>query len=64
MTSAFWSPICKRNIAIATVAAGHDAPGTELEADIWVTKELKIEKNMRAARVVPRPFYDPPHKKS
>jgi aminomethyltransferase len=64
VTSAFWSPICKRNIAIATVAAGYDALGTELRADIWTTKELKIEKNMMPARVVPRPFYDPPHKKT
>jgi len=64
VTSAFWSPICKRNIAIATVKAGYEALGTELQADIWVTKELKIEKNMMPARVVPRPFYDPPHKKS
>ena len=63
VTSAFWSPICKRNIAIATVKAGHDALGTVLQADIWVTKELKIEKNMRPATVVARPFYDPPHKK-
>lgn len=64
VTSAFWSPICKRNIAIATVKAGYDAIGTELQADIWTTKELKIEKTMRPARVVPRPFYDPPHKKA
>ncbi len=63
VTSAFWSPICKRNIAIATVLAGHDALGTVLQADIWVTKELKIERNMRPATVVTRPFYDPPHKK-
>lgn len=63
VTSAFWSPTCKRNIAIATVLAGYDALGTELQADIWTTKELKIEKTMRPAKVVPRPFYDPPHKK-
>jgi aminomethyltransferase len=64
VTSAFWSPICKRNIAIATVAAGHDKLGTEFQADIWTTKELKIEKTMMPARVVARPFYDPPHKKT
>jgi aminomethyltransferase len=64
VTSAFWSPTCKRNIAIATVAAGYDALGTELQADIWFTKELKIEKNMMPAKVVQRPFYDPAHKKS
>jgi len=64
VTSAFWSPTCKRNIALATVAAGHSALGTRLEADIWTTKELKIEKTMMPARVVARPFYDPPHKKT
>lgn len=64
VTSAFWSPICKRNIAIATVAAGYDKLGTVLQADIWTTKELKIEKTMMPARVVTRPFYDPPHKKT
>ena len=63
VTSAFWSPICKRNIAIATVEADYAALGTRLQADIWTTKELKIEKNMMQATVVPRPFYDPPHKK-
>jgi aminomethyltransferase len=64
VTSAFWSPTCKRNLALGTVAAEHAALGTTLEADIWTTKELKIEKNMMPATVVARPFYDPPHKKS
>jgi aminomethyltransferase len=64
VTSAFWSPTCKRNIALATIEAGHERLGTMLEADIWTTKELKIERTMMPARVVQRPFYDPPHKKA
>lgn len=62
VTSAMWSPTCKRNIAIATVEAAYGAVGKQMQVDIWVTKELRIEKRLVAGRVVERPFYNPPHR--
>lgn len=64
VTSAMWSPTCKRNIAIASVDAGCAALGTRLEADIWFRKELRIEKTMAPCRVVERPFWNPARKRS
>jgi aminomethyltransferase len=64
VTSAMWSPTCKRNIAIATVGAGYGAIGKTLQVDIWVPKELRIEKRLVPGRVVERPFYNPPHRLS
>ena len=57
-TSAIWSPVLKRNIALASVASAYAADGTELRADIWHNKELKIERVMAPCRVVSRRFYD------
>jgi aminomethyltransferase len=62
VTSAMWSPTCKRNLAIATVEAAYGSIGTTVMADIWVTKELRIEKHLVPGRVVDRPFYNPPHR--
>ena len=58
-TSATWSPVLKRNIALASVDSAYAADGTELQADIWHNKELKIERIMAPCRVVSRRFYDP-----
>jgi len=57
VTSALWSPTCKRNLAIATLDA--DCPDDGLWADIYVAKELKWERIKAACRVVPRPFFNP-----
>ena len=57
-TSAIWSPVLKRNIALASVASAYAADGIELQADIWHNKELKIERIMAPCRVVSRRFYD------
>jgi aminomethyltransferase len=57
-TSATWSPVLKRNIALASVASAYAADGIELQADIWHNKELKIERIMAPCRVVSRRFYD------
>ncbi|MEX0807981.1 MAG: aminomethyltransferase family protein [Dongiaceae bacterium] len=62
VTSAMWSPTCKRNLAIATVEAEYGALGRTMQVDIWVTKELRIEKRLVSGRVVERPFYNPPHR--
>ena len=60
VTSALWSPTCKRNIALALIEA--DADVRNLWADIYTTKELKWYRSMMQCRVVPRPFFNPARK--
>ncbi len=59
VTSAMWSPTCKRNLALATLNAPY---GTEITDDLWVEiyvlKELKWDKQMVRARIVERPFFN------
>lgn len=57
VSSAIWSPMLKRNIAIASL----DAPyGSRITEDLWVEiyalRELRYHKLMKRARIVPRPF--------
>ena len=59
VSSATWSPTCKRNIALAMLDAPHFAPGTTLWAEIYLNRELVWERRMARARVVERPFYAP-----
>ena len=64
VTSAMWSPTCKRNIALAIVDAAHSALGTTLWADIYLNRELVWERRMVPARVVERPFYAPARRRA
>jgi len=64
VTSALWSPTCKRNLALAEVDAAYAGLGTTMEADIWFRKELRIEKTMAPCRVVERPFWNPARKRA
>src|SRR5215469_12361221 len=64
VTSATWSPTCKRNIALALVDAAHSAIGSTLWADIYFNRELVWERRMVAARVVERPFYAPARRRA
>jgi aminomethyltransferase len=57
VTSALWSPTCKRNIALAMVEAPWFGLGRELFADIYLNRELVWERRMCAARVVDKPFF-------
>jgi aminomethyltransferase len=59
VTSALWSPTCKRNLALAIVDAPRYATGSTVWADIYLNRELVWERRMVAARVVERPFYAP-----
>ncbi len=58
-TSGTWSPTLKKNIALGSVEASHDRPGTRLQIE-WT-----VEARRRAVRatVVPLPFFDPPRKR-
>jgi aminomethyltransferase len=59
-TSGTWSPTLKRNVALASVAASHEAEGTS------VAMEWTVEARRRrvGATVVALPFFDPPRKRA
>ena len=59
-TSGCWSPTLKKYVGIGTVASECAAPGTKLQVEI----EVEWERRRAPAVVVPRPFYDPPHRKA
>jgi aminomethyltransferase len=59
-TSGAWSPVLKKNLALATVMAGNEAVGTELELEVTVEYERKRVR----ATVEKKPFFDPERKKS
>jgi aminomethyltransferase len=57
VTAAIWSPLAKRNIAIATLSRPY---GSRVVDDLWVEiyalRELQYQKLMKRARIVARPF--------
>ena len=59
VTSAVWSPTCKRNIALAMVDAPYNKIGSTVWADIYLNRELLWERRMSRAAVVERPFFAP-----
>jgi aminomethyltransferase len=59
VTSAVWSPTCKRNLALAMLDAPHFKSGAEVWADIYLNRELVWERRMVKARVVEKPFFAP-----
>ena len=63
VTSAMWSPTCKRNIALAMIDAPHFAMGTSLWAEIYLCRELIWERRIARARVVDKPFFAPDRRK-
>ena len=57
VSAAAWSPLAKRNIAIASLARPYgDTVVDDLWVEIYAMRELKYEKMMKRAKVVPRPF--------
>ena len=65
ITSAMWSPTCKRNLALASLKTPY---GTEITDDFWVEiyvmKELQWDKQMVRARIAERPFFDPERRRA
>lgn len=59
-TSLAFSPLLKRYLALATVEAPFATPGEQLELEVTV----EYQHSRAAARVVRKPFYDPPQKRS
>jgi len=64
VTSATWSPTCKRNLALAMVNAPFIATGSTLWADIYLNRELVWERRMVRARTVERPFFAPARRRA
>jgi aminomethyltransferase len=57
VSAAMWSPMAKRNVAIASLERPFgDAIVDDLWVEIYAMRELKYERLMKRARVVPRPF--------
>ena len=59
VSSAVWSPTCKRNIALAMVKAPYFNMGSTVWAEIYLNRELLWERRMSRAQVVERPFFAP-----
>ncbi len=64
VTSAMWSPTCKRNIALATLKRPFETGNQALWTEIYVTKEGKWEKVVAPCRIVERPFFNPPRRRA
>jgi aminomethyltransferase len=64
VSSAVWSPTCKRNIALAMVNAPYIRTGSTVWADIYLNRELVWERRMSRARVVDRPFFAPERRRA
>jgi aminomethyltransferase len=58
-TSGTWSPILKRNLALASAAAVASEPGTRLQME-W---SVEGERGRIGATVTALPFFDPPRKR-
>lgn len=59
VTSATWSPILKKNVALATIDARYAMPGRQLMADIYYMKEITQARIEATARVVDHHFFRP-----
>jgi aminomethyltransferase len=59
VTSALWSPTCKRNIALAMLDAPYFDGKTEMWAEIYLHRELVWERRMRRCKIVEKPFFAP-----
>jgi aminomethyltransferase len=64
VTSAVWSPTCKRNLALAMVDAPHFDVGRQVWAEIYLNRELTWERRMVRANVVERPFFAPARRRA
>ncbi|NNF17562.1 MAG: aminomethyl transferase family protein, partial [Gammaproteobacteria bacterium] len=59
VTSAMWSPVCKANIALASVKAPYGKPGDDFYAEIYYQREMHWSRVMAKCEVVTKPFWDP-----
>lgn len=59
-TSGAWSPILKKNLALASVRAPHGKVGTRLAMEVTA----EFQRRTVTATVVKKPFFDPPRKRA
>ena len=59
ITSAAWSPVCKKNIALGTVRRPHGDPGSTVWVEIYYQREMHWNRKMARAKVVDKPFWWP-----
>jgi len=64
VTSAAWSPVCKKNIALGSVRVPHGSAGETLYVEIYYQREMHWSKMIAAAEVVDKPFWDPPRRRA
>jgi aminomethyltransferase len=64
ITSAAWSPVCKQNIALGTVRVPHGNVGERLFVEIYYQREMHWSRVMAEAKVVDKPFWDPPRRRA
>jgi aminomethyltransferase len=65
ITAAVWSPVLKRNIALAMIERPYHRQGrANLWAEIYASRELRYHRLMAEARIVPRPFYNPDRRRA
>ena len=57
-TSGTWSPLLKKNIALATIRSGYAKTGSKLQIEMMV----EHVRHSVTATVTPQRFYNPPHK--
>ena len=64
ITSAAWSPVCKQNVALGTVATPAGQAGDRLLVEIYYQREMHWSRVMAQATVVDKPFWDPPRRRA
>ena len=64
VTSATWSPVCKKNIALGSVRVPHGNVGSTVWVEIYYQREMHWSKAVAEAEVVDKPFWDPPRKRA
>jgi len=64
ISSAMWSPTCKRNIALGMVDAPYYEGNATIWAEIYLCRELVWERRMRKAQVAPKPFFAPERRRA
>ena len=62
ITSAYWSPVCKQNIALGSVRTPHGMPGDVLAVEIFYRREMHWNRMLARATVVDKPFWLPPRR--
>ena len=59
MTSAAWSPVCKKNIALGSVRTPHGEVGSHVWVEIYYQREMHWSRMVAKAEVVDKPFWFP-----